>query len=156
VSASRPTHLIAPDEVDAWLADSVVRVVTYHRTTFFAARSILERGVDITRSRIGTYGQGFYTSTATPAEEFGEITMTVAVRLRRPLVGSQEQIAAQVDDLVIERYGNLRPITPPAAAAVRRRFIRLGYDGLVIHDVDCEGTDYIVALFGASVKVIQS
>jgi hypothetical protein len=156
VSAGRPPHIISPDDVDDWLADSVVRVVTYHRTTDLAGRAILERGIDIARSRIGTYGQGFYTSTATPAEEFGEITLTVAVRLRRPLVGSQEHIAAQVDDLVIERYGSLRPITPPVAAAIRRRFIHLEYDRLVIHDVDGEGTDYVVALFGASVKVIQS
>ncbi len=29
----RPPHLIAPAEVDAWLADWVNRGVTYHRTS---------------------------------------------------------------------------------------------------------------------------
>ena len=59
----RPPHIIRPDEVDAWLADSVNQRVTHHRTTRAAAQDILERGVDISRSRIAAYGQGFYTTT---------------------------------------------------------------------------------------------
>jgi hypothetical protein len=155
VTADRPPHIITPDEVDAWLADSVVRVVTYHRTTILAARWILERGVDINRSRIGAYGQGFYTMTAPPGEELGDITLTAAIRLRRPLIGSLDEIAARVDELVYQRYGTLRPITPVVAATIRRQFIRLEYDGLVIRDVDEDGVDYVVAFFGASVKVIE-
>ena len=87
MSAGRPPHIISPDDVDAWLADSAVRVVTYHRTTRWAARSILERGVDMQLSRIGAYGQGFYTSTRTPGEELGDVTLPVAIRLQRPLIG---------------------------------------------------------------------
>lgn len=155
MSAGRPSHIISPDEVDAWLADSSVRVITYHRTTLWAAQSILEHGVDIGRSRIGAYGQGFYTSTRVPGAELGDVTLSVAIRLERPLIGSQESIEEAVDDVVIERYGTLRPITPPVAEAIRRQLIRLEYDGLVIQDVDGEGTDYVVAFFGASVKVVQ-
>lgn len=155
MSAGRPSHIISPDEVDAWLADSAIRVVTYHRTTPWAAHSILEHGVDIRRSRIGAYGQGFYSATVA-LEGFGDTLLTVAVRLSRPLTGQAHDVERQIDDLIIEQYGTLRPITPDIAASIRRRFISLGYDGLVIHDVDDVGVDYVLAFFGASVKVVQS
>lgn len=155
MTSSRPPHVISPDDVDAWLAGSAVRVVTYHRTSHWAARSILERGVDITRSRIGAYGQGFYTATEPVDEELYDITLTVAVRLERPLVGSSDDVGTRVDALILERYGTLRPITPDVAATIRRQFIRLEYDGLMVQDVGEDGLDYIVAFFGASVKVVQ-
>jgi hypothetical protein len=156
VSAGRPSHLISPEEVDAWLADSTVRAVTYHRTTVLGARSILERGVDIARSRVGAYGQGFYTASAPIDDDLYDLTLAVAVRLLHPLRGSPEEVEAHVDRLILERYGALRPITPEVAAAVRRDFIRLGYDGLVIRDVDGGGLDYVVAFFGASVRAVQT
>jgi hypothetical protein len=66
--AGHPPHVIAPDEVAAWLADSVNKVVTYHRTTREGAQDIIDRGVDVSRSRIGAYGQGFYTTTVVPPD----------------------------------------------------------------------------------------
>jgi hypothetical protein len=155
VSAGRPSHLILPEEVDAWLADSAVKVVTYHRTSVLGARSILAQGVDIARSRIGAYGQGFYTATAPVDEELDDVTLTVAVRLRSPLVGYAEALAVRVDEIIVTRYGRLRPITTDVASAVRRVLVGLGYDGLVIRDVEEEGLDYVVAFFGTSVKVVQ-
>jgi hypothetical protein len=156
VNADRPSHLILPEDVDAWLADSAVKAVTYHRTSVLAARSILERGVDIARSRIGAYGQGFYTATAPVDEDLDDVLLTVAVRLESPLVGSAEVLADQVDEIIVTRYGRLRPITAAVASTVRRVLVGLGYDGLVIRDVGEEGFDYVVAFFGASVKVVQS
>ena len=88
--------------------------------------------------------------------ELDDIVLTVAVRLRSPLVGSAEALADRVDDLIISRYGSLQPITPDVAAAVRSDFVGPGYDGLMIHDADEEGADYVVAFFGASVKVVQA
>lgn len=87
MTANRPPHVIASDAVDAWLADSAVRVVTYHRTSALGARSILERGVDIERSQIGAYGQGFYTATVPLDEDLFGTTLAVAIRLERPLCG---------------------------------------------------------------------
>lgn len=125
MTADRPPHIIAPDEVDAWLADSAVRVVTYHRTDSASARSIVERGVDIARCRIGAYAQGLYSATI-PREGFGDATLVVAVRLTRALSGSSDEIERQVDRLIVEQYGSLRPITPHVSAALRRRFVSLG------------------------------
>jgi hypothetical protein len=85
----------------------------------------VKRGVDIRLSRIGAYGQGFYTSTRTPDDQLGDVTLTVAVRLQHSLIGSQERIEGVIDDLIIERYGSFRPITPTVAEAIRRQFIRL-------------------------------
>ncbi len=45
VERPRRRHSIAPDEVDAWLADSVNKLVTGHRTTRAAAQDILEQNV---------------------------------------------------------------------------------------------------------------
>jgi hypothetical protein len=71
------------------------------------------------------------------------------------LIGVAEDIGDRIDDLILERYGTLRPITPDVAAAIRRQLIGLEYDGLVIRDVGDVGLHYVVALLGASVKVVQ-
>src|SRR2546429_9869025 len=76
----RLPHLIRPDEVAGWLAGSRVRTVTYHRTDALSARAILERGVDVTRTQIASYGQGFYTSTVAEAL-YGDVEIVVAIRL---------------------------------------------------------------------------
>src|SRR5919202_1323840 len=93
--SSRPPHIIEPDQVDAWLADSVNRQVTYHRTTREAALDTLEHGVDIGRSRIGAFGQGFYTVAVRPTDlQRGEAAVPVVIRLRRPFVGDHEEVGS--------------------------------------------------------------
>jgi hypothetical protein len=64
-SRGRTEHLIAADEVGAWLSDSIVQRVTFHRTSPEAALRILKEGVDPDVSEHGAYGQGFYTATET-------------------------------------------------------------------------------------------
>jgi hypothetical protein len=153
--ADRPPHLIAPDEVAEWLADSVNGRVTYHRTSIDGAREIMWRGVDVARSRIGAYGQGFYTATDADAF-FGEALVSVAVRLVTPLVGDVPSVSDVVDAIVNRLAPLSRRITPEIAASIRRELISLGYDGIVVIDGGGDDVDYVVAFKGESVRVIVS
>lgn len=149
-----PTHLITPDEVDAWLADSVNKVVTFHRTTRWAAHDIVRSGADITRSHVGSFGQGFYTATRSDAF-FGEAEVAVAVRIRRPLLGHLDEIEEQMDDFLARLGAPQRRMTPDVAAAVRQELLRLGYDGILIQDAGGDGVDFVIALENQQVKAVQ-
>ena len=150
----RPPHVIAPDEVDAWLADSVNRAVTYHRTLCSAATDILEHGIHISRSRVGAYGQGFYTASDV-SQRPGDVDLAVAVRLRHPLVGHADDIDIEIDALVRRLAGTRGRLTPTVAAQVRQVLLAEGYDGLVVRDAEGEGIDYVIALESSSVKVVR-
>ena len=127
--------------------------MTYHRTTPTAARRIVERGVRIAASRIGSYGQGSYTATESDAFH-GDTELVVAVRTRTPLRGPEAEIADFADGVARElRPANPR-ITPDVAAEIRRRRIRLGYDGIVALDAGGDGVDYVIALRGETVRVV--
>jgi hypothetical protein len=154
-SGDRPPYLIAPDEVASWLADSVNHRVTFHRTIAQAAEEIRRRGVDISRSRIGAYGQGFYSATE-PDAFFGDVVLPVAIRLVSPLVGDLVSVGDIVDSITDRLAPLSRRITPPIAAALRRELLMLGYDGIVVLDGGGDGVDYVVALSGQSVRVIQT
>jgi hypothetical protein len=153
VSAGRPSHIIAPDEVDAWLADSAVRVVTYHNTDRSSADAILRDGVDVERSRFGSSGQGFYTTTV-PDPFYGETSVMTAVRLHTPLVGPMDDVADLVDRLA-QRFSPFDPrITPPIARQVRQELLAAGYDGVVAYDAGGDGIDYVVALISDAVRIV--
>jgi hypothetical protein len=150
---ARPNHVITRDEVSRWLADSAVKTVTYHRTTAAAARRILERGVEIAASRIGSYGQGFYTTTE--ADPFhGDAELVVAMRTRTPLRRPEAEIADFADGVARELRPTDPRITPDVAAEIRRRLIRLGYDGIIALDAGGDGVDYVIALRGEMVRVV--
>lgn len=149
----RPEHIITPDEVDAWLADSVVKVVTYHRTTDEAATDIIEYGVDLERSRTGAYGQGFYTATS-PEAFRGPAQVALAVKTRRPLIGTVEDVGGVVDDIVKSLRPRETGMTRIAAEVTRMELLRLGYDGIIVWDAGGDGIDYIVAIDSESVKVV--
>jgi hypothetical protein len=143
---------LRPDEVDAWLADSVNKRVTYHRTSAAAAEQIIAQGVDISTSRIGSFGLGFYT--ATESDPFyGPVEIAVAVRTVRPLVGDLDAIEALMDRLAA-RFGRDR-LTPEVAAAIRRELLDSGYDGIVVRDAGGDGVDYVIALDESSVRVVR-
>jgi hypothetical protein len=149
----RPPHWIRPEEVDAWLADSMNKRVTYHRTTRLAAQNILEGGVDIERSRGGAFGRGFYT--ATDAGPFaGDAMLDVAIRTCRPLAGHLDEIEAQLDEFTA-RFSRTRRLTPRVAEQIRQELLGLGYDGLIVRDAGGDGIDYVVALTADAVKVVQ-
>jgi len=154
VSAGRPPHLIAPDEVDAWLADSAVSTVTYHNTDRLSAQAILANSVAIERCRVSSYGQGFYT--ATQADPFfGEVELVVAIRLVSPLRGEDGFVGPFIDRIAEQHGAPGGRLTSSMGRSVRRELLRLGYDGIVVEDADGEDVDYVIALEGHSVKVVR-
>src|SRR3954468_6351805 len=127
----RPPHLVSVDGVAAWLLDSVNGRVTYHNTTPLSAAEIRRRGVNIDRSRLGAFGQGFYSSTE-PEPFYGPVAIRVAIRLRHPLVGHLDDVEANLDDLM-DRLSLGRPeMTPTMSRRIRRELLNTGYDGLVV------------------------
>jgi hypothetical protein len=153
-SPARPPHWIRPDAVDAWLADSVNRRVTFHYTTREAAQEILEHGVDIRRSRIAAYGQGFYTlSVSDPS--YGPVALEVAVRARQPLAGLATEIETQIDALAEAVPGYKGRITRAIAHELRAALVRLGYDSLILYDAGGDGVHYVVALHSDRVRVVR-
>ncbi len=142
-TAPRPAHQLTLGEVGAWLVDSVVKTVTFHRTDPVSARDITEHGVDLAEaSADGAWGRGFYSSTV-PDPQYGSAEVPVAVRLRNPLlIHDPVRDAAQVDDLL------LRSGTEDMRAAI----LSAGYDGVVIHYA--ERGIWVVAYFDEQVKVV--
>ncbi len=149
----RPSHLIQRHEVAIWLADSVVKVVTYHNTTPQTAPLIRRYGVNIEASRIGTFGQGFYTTTV-PDPFFGDVTVPVAIRLRDPLIGHLDDIAVTMEQLVRRMNPIDGRLTPPVGRLIRREFLDAGYDGLVVHDAGGDGVDYVISIVNEAVRVV--
>lgn len=148
-----PPHAIRRADVATWLRDSVVKDVTYHRTTVAAARAIRNSGVRIDASRIGTFGQGFYTATSTDAF-FGDDELAMAVRLRRPLVGHADDIGNQVDALAARLRPSDPRITWDLAVRIRRELVVLGYDGIVAHHAGGDGIDFVIALIDGVARVV--
>jgi hypothetical protein len=150
----RPDHVIAPNEVSSWLADSAVRTVTYHCTSWQAAERIRERGVDPERSRVGSFGQGFYTATVRE-EEFGSTCLTEAVRLQTPLFGSFAEVEQIVDAIAARLNPLTGRISVAIAAGIRRELLRLGDDGIIVPDGGGDGIDWVIALRADAVKVVD-
>jgi hypothetical protein len=140
--------------VDAWLADSVNKRVTYHRTTREAAREILEHGVDIGRSRIAAYGQGFYTATD-PEGVAGDTILRVAIRAQHPFVAEFEDAEQYMEEATRRLGRGSTRLTPVIAARVRQELLALGHDAIVVRDGGGDGIDYVIALVAANVKVLQ-
>jgi hypothetical protein len=121
----RPPHLIAPDEVADWLAGSANRLVTYHNTSLTAATENRQNGVWIDRSRLGAFGEGFYTSTV-PEPFYGPVSVPVAIRLLRPLFGHLDEVEAYIEDVIV-RLGPRSPaITSSLAGRIRRELLDAG------------------------------
>jgi hypothetical protein len=139
--------------VERWQADSAVRRLTYHRTVEVVARAILRHGIDVQQSRVGTFGQGFYTSTE-PDPFYGAGELVVAMRLRHPLEGHAWEIGETVDRVA----GRLRPLDPrvsdEVARAIRRELVSKGNDKLVAHDAGGDGIDFVVASVNGVARVV--
>lgn len=149
----RLPHLISPDEVADWLTDSVNRRVTYHNTSLSAATEIRQNGVWIDRSRLGSFGQGFYTGTV-PEPFYGPVSVPVAIRLLRPLVGHLNEVEAYIEDVIVRLRPRSPAITPPLAGRIRRELLDAGYDGLMIGDAGGDGINFVVALVDGVTRVV--
>jgi hypothetical protein len=127
---------------------------TFHRTSQEAADRIRRSGVDPERSRVSTFGAGFYTATIEEVE-YGPSVVVVAIRLLTPLTGTFDVIEEIVDRLAIRFNPPHGRITMRVAAQIRREFLRLGYDGIVVLDGGGDGVDWVIALTGGAVKVVD-
>lgn len=153
MSAGRLSHIISPDEVDDWPAGSAIRVITYHNTDRRSAAAILRDGARVERTRIGSYGQGFYTPTV-PDRFHGEFELAVAVRLLSPLAGHVDAMS-DFTDRMASRLSPLNPsITPMLARRIRRELLADGYDGIVVYDGGGDGIDYVIALVDNAIRII--
>lgn len=71
------------------------------------------------------------------------------------VIGQMDEVVALIDDLIYAISGQARLLTPDVSAAIRRRLIQLGYDGLVVFDAGGDGIDYVIALHPRSVKIVR-
>jgi hypothetical protein len=146
-------HQIRRRDVAAWLAGSAIQAVTYHRTSHASAFDIRNRGVDLTRSQMASFGEGFYTATTSDPLR-GPAEVVVAIRTLRPLIGTPDDVGAMIDGLARLASPRDPSITPEVAAEIRRHLIDLGYDGIIVEDADDAGVDYVVAIAEGSVRVV--
>lgn len=153
--SDRAPHLISPDQVADWLAGSSVTGTTFHRTSRESADRIVRNGADPERSRVGSFGAGFYTATV-EEEEYGPGCVVVAIRLLTPLTGAFEEI----EEIVARIARRLNPprgqITTEVAAQIRRELLSLGYDGIIVPDGGGDGVDWVIALTGDAVRVVHA
>lgn len=128
--------------------------MTYHCTSREAAERIREHGAGPERSRVGAFGQGFYTATVQEGV-FGPACVTVALCLRSPLTGS----FAEVEHVIATIATRLSPlsgrISVTVAAGIRRELLRLGYDGIMVPDGGGDGVDWVIGLREDVVKVVD-
>lgn len=140
----RPSHIISPSEVDAWLADSAVRTTTIHRTTAEKALGILEEGI---RVELGnpeaTWGQGFYSSTK-PSPAYGGIRLTVAARVTHPWIVYDTMLAVEALETLMQKHG---------VGDRRIALLREGYNGVVVHYGHDE--TWVVVFHDEQVRVVQ-
>jgi hypothetical protein len=126
----------------------------YHRTSAEAAARIRRLGVDPERSRVGSFGCGFYTATV-EEEEYDPNGVTVAIRLMNPLTGRFADVEEAIDRIAVQLNPPGGQISPSIAAAIRRELLQLGYDGIIVPDGGGDGVDWVIALTGATVKVVN-
>lgn len=137
----------------AWLADSAIGHVTFHRTSLDAAFIIREDGASVEASRIASFGQGFYTATETDALH-GPAEVAVAIRTLHPLSGTLDDVSAVIDDIArLARPRDAR-VTPSLAAEIRLYLLDPGYDGIVVWDGGGDGVHHVIAITNDSIKVV--
>src|SRR4029077_19667734 len=78
-------HWIRPADVAEFLEGSVLTAPVFHCTSLEGREEIVERGVDLGRTRTAVFGRGFYLSSQ-PIERYGPGVVRAAVRLQDPLV----------------------------------------------------------------------
>ncbi len=119
--------------------------MTYRRTSRAAAAAIIAHDVDLTRSRGGAYGQGFYTATD-PDVFYGDTDVSVAVRTMKPLAGELDEIELQLDPRVRRLSRGTGRLTSEVADTLRHELLDLGYDSILVVDGGGDGIDYVIAL----------
>lgn len=142
--SQRPAHIIRHSEVASWLADSVVKLTTVHRTTAESAAAILRDGVRIDQSAVDVrFGFGFYTTTH-PHPQYGNANVRVAIRLQHPFIANDPIEGDELVDTMrqVARSDDTRSVLQAA-----------GYDGVVVHFPD--GEMWVIAFADDQVKIVR-
>jgi hypothetical protein len=71
------------------------------------------------------------------------------------LVGDLEEIGGLADAVVMAAAGRLMGLTTRLAAVIRLEFLRQGYDAMIVRDAGGDGIDYVIALDGSIVRVVE-
>jgi len=79
----------------------------------------------------------------------------VAIRSLNPLTGTFDEVEAMIDRIATRLNPPRGNITPAVAAGIRRELVRLGYDGIIVPDGGGDGVDWVIALTGDAVKVVE-
>ncbi len=103
---------------------------------------------------MGSFGSGFYTAT-TEEEEYRPAGVVVAIRLLNPLTGRLEDVEEVIDRIAARLNPPHGQISTLVAAGIRRELLRLGYDGIIVPDGGGDGVDWVFALIGNTVKVLD-
>lgn len=103
---------------------------------------------------MGSFGAGFYTATV-EEKEYGPAGVVVAIRLLYPLTGTFTEVEEFVDSIAARLNPPRGQITPAVSAGIRRELLRLGYDGIIVPDGGGDGVDWVIALTGDAVKVVD-
>lgn len=140
-------HTIPASGVADFLKGSKNTSVTYHATDAKSAAAIKAGGVDITRNKTASLGQGFYTAAQPIGGRAGGATVKVAVRTENPLIGNSTQVQRRFND-----------VTKGARSAgeARQRMLSAGYDGVIVRHPQGRGSaDWVVAFKRENVKVVR-
>ena len=89
-----------------------------------------------------------------PEPFYGPVSVPVAIRLLRPLVGRLDEVETYIEDVIVRLSPRSPAITPALAGRIRRELLGAGYDGLMISDAGGDGVDVVVALVDGSTRVL--
>ena len=134
-------------DVPAWLADSRLTEVVYHRTDVESAAAIREHGVDVGQSRRALYIQGFYTTVGRGDPSFGPAEVVLAIKMHAPFVTRTGRVLGDVARVLAEVGED-----DVSAVGVRRALLRRGYDGVIIERPD--GPAWAIGLRADRIRVI--
>jgi hypothetical protein len=124
--------------------------VATHYTTADHAASIRERGVRISRTTHGLFGQGFYAVVGSGGQGFGGVPVRVAIRMRNPRAGDGATIARRFRQI----SGRAAWATPADRRVVREALVRAAYDGIIIRSRNPRLGVWVVGLVNSNIRVV--
>lgn len=145
-------------DVGEFLAESQVKDLVVHRTSFQAARSITKGGVDLSKTASrSTFGEGFYTSEQA-VTFYGEEQLNIAIRTLKPFRGTAQQMDDKIASFALQapekKIGDITVRfwdTGEQQHAIRQAFLDEGFDSLIVEQ---SGNNIIVGIVEDNIKVV--
>lgn len=144
-------HMIAPDDIAAFVAGSKYTDILHHRTTKDVAAFITANGLDFSKNKPNTWQTaGFYTH-PTSNPNFGAGEVKVVVNAKKPLHVTSEELEKYIDNLHMKPPEHTLPdgskvaywdTTAQKLEVIRQAMRKDGYDLVVMKDT---GTVIVMA-----------